>query len=136
HARIMEAIRELGLLELDPIDVKGTKVAPRDVAIAAMQPRLTKKDSPDLVALRVVVAGKKGGKPVTHSFELVDRHDASKGISAMMRTTGFPLAITGKLQAEGAIGEAGVHTPDECVPGDRYVHELSLRGILIRQSSN
>ncbi len=133
HARIMEAIRELGLLELEPVDVKGKQVVPRDLAIAAMQPRLTRKDSPDLVALRVVVTGKKDGKPVTHSFELVDRHDAGKGISAMMRTTGFSLAITGKLQAEGAIASAGVHTPDECVPGDRYVSELSRRGILIRQ---
>ena len=30
HAHIMEAIRELGLLDLAPVDVKGTKVVPRD----------------------------------------------------------------------------------------------------------
>lgn len=134
HARIMEAIRELGLLELEPVDVKGTKVVPRDLAIAAMQPRLTRKDSPDLVALRVTVTGKKGGKPVTHAFELVDRHDAKHGISAMMRTTGFSLSITGQLQAAGLVAPAGVHTPDECMPGERYVAELAKRGILIRQS--
>jgi lysine 6-dehydrogenase len=133
HARIMEAIRELGLLELEPVDVKGTKVVPRDLAIAQMQPRLTKKNSPDLVALRVVVRGTKGGKPQTHTFELVDRFDASHGISAMMRTTGFSLSITGQLQAEGAV-KPGVHTPDECMPGERYVTELGKRGILIRQS--
>lgn len=134
HAKIMEAIRELGLLELEPVDVKGTKVVPRDLAIAQMQPRLTKKNSPDLVALRVTVAGMKGGKKVTHSFELVDRYDAAHGISAMMRTTGFSLSITGQLQAEGAIKPAGVYTPDECMPGERYVTELGRRGILIRQT--
>jgi lysine 6-dehydrogenase len=133
HARIMEAIRELGLLELEPVDVKGTKVVPRELAIAQMQPRLTKKNSPDLVALRVVVSGTKGGKPQAHTFELVDRLDATHGISAMMRTTGFSLSITGQLQAEGAV-KAGVHTPDECMPGERYVTELGKRGILIRQS--
>lgn len=133
HARIMEAIRELGLLELDPVDVKGTTVVPRDLAIAQMQPRLTKKNSPDLVALRVVVSGTKGGKPQTHGFELVDRYDAAHGISAMMRTTGYSLSITGQLQAEGAVA-AGVHTPDECMPGERYVTELAKRGILIRQT--
>jgi lysine 6-dehydrogenase len=133
HARIMEAIRDLGLLELEPVDVKGTKVVPRELAIAQMQPRLTKKNSPDLVALRVVVSGTKGGKPQTHTFELVDRLDATHGISAMMRTTGFSLSITGQLQAEGAV-KAGVHTPDECMPGERYVTELGKRGILIRQS--
>lgn len=134
HAKIMEAIRELGLIELEPVDVKGTKVSPRDVAIAQMQPRLTKKNSPDLVALRVVVSGTKGGKPQTHTFELVDRYDAQHGISAMMRTTGYSLSITGQLQAEGAVKPAGVHTPDECMPGERYVTELGKRGILIRQS--
>ena len=133
HARIMEAIRELGLLELEPVDVKGTKVVPRELAIAQMQPRLTKKNSPDLVALRVVVTGSKGGKPMTHSFELVDRFDAAHGISAMMRTTGYSLSITGQLQAEGAVKPVGVHTPDECVPGERYVTELGKRGVLIRQ---
>ena len=134
HAKIMEAIRELGLLELEPVNVKGQQVVPRELAIAQMQPRLTRKDSPDLVALRVQVQGTKGGKPVTHTFELVDRHDAANGISAMMRTTGFSLSITGQLQAEGAVKPAGVHTPDECIPGERYVTELGKRGILIRQS--
>src|SRR6266516_3730123 len=51
HAALMEAIRDLGLLDLDPVDVKGGRVAPRDVAIAQMTPRLTKSDSADLVAL-------------------------------------------------------------------------------------
>jgi len=133
HARIMEAIRDLGLLELEPVDVKGTKVVPRELAIAQMQPRLTKRNSPDLVALRVVVSGTKGGKPMTHTFELVDRFDAAHGISAMMRTTGYSLSITGQLQAEGAVKPAGVHTPDECMPGERYVTELGKRGVLIRQ---
>jgi lysine 6-dehydrogenase len=134
HAKIMEAIRELGLLELERVDVKGTKVAPRDVAIAQMQPRLFKRNSPDLVALRVVVKGVKGGSAKTHTFELVDRMDASKHITAMMRTTGSSLSITGQLQAEGAVTPAGVFTPDECIPGDRYVTELGKRGVLIRQS--
>ena len=134
HAKIMEAIRDLGLLELDPIDVKGTKVVPRDVAIAQMQPRLTKKQSPDLVALRVVVKGTKGGKATTHTFELVDRYDAKTGISAMMRTTGYSLAITGVLQGRGEVKPAGVHTPDECMPGEKYVAELGKRGVVIRQT--
>jgi len=134
HAKIMEAIRELGLLELEPVNVRGQQVVPRELAIAQMQPRLTRKNSPDLVALRVQVQGTKAGKPVTHTFELVDRYDAANGISAMMRTTGFSLSITGQLQAEGAVKPAGVHTPDECIPGERYVKELGKRGILIRQS--
>ena len=33
HATLMEAIRDLGLLELDPVDVKGHHIAPRDAFI-------------------------------------------------------------------------------------------------------
>ncbi len=133
HAQIMEAIRELGLLSLEPLDVKGVQVVPRDVAVAAMGPKLRKPDGRDLLALRVVVSGAKDGRPVTHSFELVDRYDETTGITAMMRTTGFSLAITGLLQAQGKVGPAGVHTPDECMPGELYVAELAKRGVIIRE---
>jgi lysine 6-dehydrogenase len=134
HAKIMEAIRDLGLIDSAPIQVNGTKIAPRAVAVAAMGPRLTKPNGRDLVALRVVVEGTRGGKPITHTFELVDRFDEQRGISAMERTTGYSLAITGLMQAEGAITPEGVHTPDECVPGERYVAALARRGIQIRES--
>jgi len=133
HAHIMEAVRELGLLDLAPIDVKGQQVSPRDVAVATMGPKLKKPNGRDLVALRVVVRGVKDGRPVTHNWELVDRYDEAKGITAMERTTGFSLAITGLLQVAGVVAPAGVHTPDEAVPGERYIAELATRGILIKE---
>jgi len=133
HAQIMEAIRELGLLELEPIDVKGISVVPRDVAIAAMGPRLTKPNGRDLVALRVTVRGEKDGQPKTVAWELVDRYDDERGISAMMRTTGYSLSITGQMQARGEITPSGVRTPDECIPAARYIAELAKRGVEIRE---
>ncbi|HXF23016.1 MAG TPA: saccharopine dehydrogenase C-terminal domain-containing protein [Gemmatimonadaceae bacterium] len=132
HAKIMEAIRDLGLLDLDPINVKGTKVAPRDVAVAAMAPHLTKPTSPDLVALRVEVSGRKNGAARKLGWELIDKYDAVHGISAMMRTTGYSLSITGQMQARGEIKPDGVHTPDECIPAKEYIAELAKRGINIR----
>lgn len=134
HAKIMEAIRELGLLELEPIDVKGVRVSPRDVAVAAMGPRLTKPEGKDLVALRVTVKGKKGGVAKSISYELVDFYDDERGISAMMRTTGYSLSITGQMQARGEVQPPGVHTPDECIPAEKYIAELQKRGINIRIS--
>ena len=126
-----EAIRELGLLSLEPVDVRGMKVVPRDVVVAAIGPKLKKPDGRDLVALRVLVSGTKNGTPRTLSWELIDRYDERHGISAMMRTTGYSLSITGQMQARGEITPAGVHTPDECVPPQRYIDELEKRGIRI-----
>jgi lysine 6-dehydrogenase len=133
HAELMESIRELGLLDLDPVDVKGHHVVPRDAFIAAVGPRLRKPNGKDLVALRVAVQGTKGGKPKTVAWELLDYFDEKTGISAMERTTGFSLAITGMMQARKQVTGAGVLTPDEAIPGDLYVSELAMRGIKIRQ---
>lgn len=136
HAELMEAIRALGLLDLEPVDVKGMKVVPRDLFIATVGPRLTKPKGKDLVALRVSVQGTKGGKPKTLTWELIDRYDEKTGISAMMRTTGFSLAITGLMQVRGQIQPPGVHTPDECVPAEAYIAELAKRGVIIREISH
>jgi lysine 6-dehydrogenase len=129
HAHLMEAIRELGLLDTAPVDVKGTKVSPRDVAVAVMGPRLTKR-KPDLVALRVTVEGTRAGAPATRAWQLVDRYDEANGISAMMRTTGYSLAITGLFQGRGRIA-AGVLTPDESMPAADYIDALAERGVRI-----
>jgi lysine 6-dehydrogenase len=134
HAQLMEDIRELGLLDNEPIDVKGSKVVPRDVFIASVQPKLTKPKGRDLVALRVVVKGRKNGSGTTCTFELVDKYDEERGISAMMRTTGYSLSITGLMQARGQVKPAGVHTPDECIPARQYINELKKRGVEIRES--
>jgi lysine 6-dehydrogenase len=132
HAALMESIRELGMLELDPVEVKGHKVAPRDVFIAAVGPKLKKPDGRDLVALRVTAAGTKGGKPKTVGWELLDYFDADKGISAMERTTGYSLAITGLLQARKQV-KPGVLTPDEAIPPVPYIDALAKRGVKIRE---
>jgi len=131
HAERMEAIRDLGLLDTDPVDVKGQKVIPREAFMAIVGPRLTKPEGKDLVALRVVVSGAKGGKPKTLTFELIDRYDTKHHISAMMRTTGYSLSITGMMQVRGQVQPPGVHTPDECVPAEAYIAELAKRGVKI-----
>src|SRR6185436_3859180 len=115
HAALMESIRELGLLDLEAVDVKGHKVVPRDAFIATVGPRLRKPHGQDLVALRVVVQGTKAGKPKTLSWELLDYFDVKTGISAMERTTGYSLAITGVMQARGDVSGPGVQTPDEAM---------------------
>ncbi|HUO50884.1 MAG TPA: saccharopine dehydrogenase C-terminal domain-containing protein [Gemmatimonadaceae bacterium] len=132
HAHIMEAIRELGLLDLTPVDVKGIKVVPRDVTVAVMGPRLTKPNGRDLVALRVIVDGTKDGKGKRVGWELLCYYDEARKISAMMQTTGYSLSITGQMQARGEIRPAGVHTPDECVPAQKYIDALDQRGVHIK----
>ena len=130
HAAVMKAIRELGLLATKVVKVRGAKVVPRDAFIATVAPKLTKPAGRDLVALRVAVTGKNGRRA---AWELLDRYDERTGISAMMRTTGYSLAITGMMQVDGRIAEKGAKTPDEAVPFQSYVDELKKRGVEIKE---
>ena len=132
HAEIIGAIRQLGLFDVEPVDVKGQRVAPRDVFVAVVDPHLRRAD-PDLIALRVVVEGKRGSRKMKLGFELLDRADTRQGVSAMMRTTGYSLSITGQLQMAGKTAGPGVKVSYLAVPFEPYVSALAKRGIKIRE---
>jgi lysine 6-dehydrogenase len=79
----------------------------------------------------VTVQGTRDGKTKALGWELLDYFDAERGISAMERTTGYSLAITGLMQARKKV-KPGVLTPDEAMPAAEYIAELAKRGINIR----
>ena len=105
-------------------------MVPRDAFIATVSPKLTQSEGRDFVALRVDVRGRNGERA---AWQLLDYYDEAHGISAMMRTTGYSLAITGLMQVDGRISAKGVRTPDEAVPFEEYVKELARRGVEIRE---
>jgi lysine 6-dehydrogenase len=134
HASIMRAIRELGLLGKEPVTVRDQSVVPRQVFIACAEPRLRRPGGRDLVALRVEIEGEREGRPARIVYDLVDWFDEERGISAMERSTGYSLSITGQMQAAGQLGAAGVRTPDSAVPAPEYIAELARRGVRIQRS--
>lgn len=133
HAALMKAIRDLGLIDDEPMEVGDCRISPRDAFIATVTPKLRKPDGHDVVAMRVVVSGTKDGVAKTVRYDLVDVYDAERGITAMMRTTGYSLAVTAALQASGAI-ESGVRTPSECVPVETYMRALAKSGVKIERT--
>lgn len=135
HAVLLKAMRDIGLMGLEPIDVKGTQVIPRDAFIAAVSPGLCNPDGNDLVAMRVIVSGSKDGAPKTITYQMVDFYNPDTGVTAMMRTTGYSLASTARLQASGVV-ESGVRTPSECVPIDAYIEALAECGVTIERSES
>jgi lysine 6-dehydrogenase len=131
HAAIMEAIRELGLLDQQPVTVRGQPVIPREVFIAVVD-RILRRREPDLIALRVIVAGRRAAKPARVVFELLDRYDDRLGVSAMMRTTAYSLSITGQLQLAGAI-PPGVQPAWRVTPFGPYIEALARRGVSVQE---
>jgi lysine 6-dehydrogenase len=134
HADNVRVIRELGLLDLEPVRVKGgASVVPRDAFIACVEPKL-RTGGRDLVALRVLVSGERQGQQHHVIFDLIDFFDEQTGVSAMERTTGYSLSITGQMQVRGEVHGPGVRTPDVAMPGQKYLEELRRRGINILQN--
>lgn len=129
HVQIMKAIRDLGLLDLDPVEVDGVEVRPRDVFIARVDRDLRTPDAADVVALKVVVEGQRTDGPGKVTFRLLDGYDVEYGMSAMNRTTGFSLAITGYMQAHGEIENVGVRCAYEAMPYRPYADALRQRGV-------
>jgi lysine 6-dehydrogenase len=135
HVAIMRPIRELGLLSTDEIVVNGCRTTPRAAFIAAVSPQLTRPRGLDLVALRVEVRGRKGGREAGTRWQLVDRYDEERHVTSMMRTTGYSLSITGVMQADGRIVRRGAFVPDQGVPARQYIEELARRGVMIEESA-
>lgn len=131
HVDIMRPIRDLGLLDLEPLQIGEVSVRPRDVFIAAVEPTLRKPDGRDLVALHVVARGSRDGRPATIRYRLLDYYDEKREISSMMRVTGYSLSITGQLQLKGAMGDPGVRSAYVATPAQRYIDELKQRDINI-----
>ena len=119
------------MLSTEELAVDGARVRPREVVKAVLLPLLG--EGKDLVAVRVEGEGLLNGTAARVRYDLLDRYDEATGITAMERTTGFGLAISGQLQAQGRIAP-GARTPDQAVDGDTYIAELARRGIVVTRT--
>ena len=122
-----------GCSDIKPVEVKGqdawcraTSSSPRCI------PSCTSRRARTWWRCRSGI-GQQGRQAAQVTFRLIDYYDAEHGISAMMRTTGYSLSITGQMQADGRVTEKGVHTPDEAMPFPAYVDELGRRGVRIEE---
>ncbi len=138
-ARDMTLLREIGLFGTEPVDVKGAKIAPRDLFGALAYPAMKLGDSEnEFTFFHVEVTGEKDGKKVRHAYTLYDEKDMSTGFPSMSRTTGFPCVIVGRLLAEGVLNMPGVNPPEAVGKNPeavrRMLAELKKRGVKIAES--
>ena len=135
HYHIMKAFISLGFTSMQPVSVDGASVIPRSLLEHLLKKNLAREHAEDVLLLRVTVQGSRNGRQETDIYEMIDYYDSRTGLTAMMRTTGFSLAIVAGMIARGTIIARGVLTQEECIPGDLYISELKKRGIEIKISS-
>lgn len=126
HCERFRALLDLGFASSEPITVGSSVMTAREMFHELLKRKLSGSD-PDVVLVRVVIRGTRGGRAQTLSFSLIDSFDTNANISAMMRTTSYPTSVIAQFIVNGTIGERGVLTPEQCVPLQPLLKELRER---------
>jgi lysine 6-dehydrogenase len=131
-------LMDMGLGSKDAIDVKGTRVAPRDVLIALVEKPIVATDKParlkhdDHKDLRVIVSGQKDGRDITYQLDSLI-HPYEKWHMAMGPfSVGFPAAVTTRLLGAGKIAEKGFFSGEAVIDPKMYFAELAKRDIKVQ----
>ncbi len=130
HCEKIKVILDLGFTDEKKINCAGQMIAPRDVFAAILMKNIPSTGE-DVVLLKVMSEGIKQGKKRLREYLLIDSYDKKNNITAMMRTTGYPVAITAQMIANGTIQEHGVFCPEEIVPPTDFFNELKKRDIML-----
>ncbi|MGB8779025.1 MAG: saccharopine dehydrogenase C-terminal domain-containing protein [Candidatus Bathyarchaeia archaeon] len=112
HAEKIKLLQAIGLFKEEKIKVEGIEVSPRKLTVKLLEQTLRKPEVKDFVALKVEVYGVKNGEETGYTYHMLDNCDRKHGITAMARTTAYPMSIVAQLILGGAIKEKGVVPPE------------------------
>jgi len=128
----LKAFHDLGLYNLDPVEVDGQRVVPRHVFHTLYEPKVTTDVVDDVCIIRAVAEGLKGGRKTTATVEVVDYYDPATGFTSMQRTTGWHLSIVASLVAQRKTPVGSIPL-ELAVPGNLFVDEARRRGFKITE---
>lgn len=115
-----------GLLSTEPMEVKGVKVTPYDLALKLWETIPEGRDNgPQSSGLKVIVKGKRRGCEVTYTADMVGR---------MAPGTGLPASIAAMMMDAGDVTETGVVAPEGCIDPDKFLEAFLARGARIHQT--
>jgi len=129
----IKMIGKLGLSNPNKVDVKGVKVAPRDVVNAVLpDPETLGDKARGDCAIGTLTRGEKNGKPVSYYIYTGMNHERcwkKYNNSATAWTVGVPLAMAAILFAQGKVTRKGVFPPEMMDP-EPFVKMLPKYGML------
>jgi len=113
-----------GLFELEPVEIDGQTVVPRE-KLEALLAREIIPNSPvhDICIIRTRATGRHNGSPASCTLELQQTYDPATGFTAMEQLTGWHASIIAILAAQGKLSKGALPV------------ELALRGKLFDQET-
>lgn len=117
---------DLGFGSDEPVVVRGVKVSPRETLAKLLEMAPVEDVEPqDCDVLRVVTSGMAGGQHVEITNQVVVLPYRRWNVGAGALDTGVPLAIAGRMLANGEITQRGALGPELCVPVGPFFRELA-----------
>ena len=136
HARIMESLRTIGLLDKVLIEFDGKSIEPRRVVLELMRSLSRDSGKEDLLAFRVEVRGRIGRQLGEVRYQMLDFYDPRLQATAMARTTAYTCTAVTHLITQGKIPRKGVVTPEELGTEERLFRFVKMflktRRVLLR----
>jgi lysine 6-dehydrogenase len=132
HCEKFKILLDIGLGGEKVIRIGEQEIVPRKILIDLLMKNLPTAGQ-DVVLLKVLSEGLKDGKKIRLEYTLIDYYDEKNDITAMMRTTGYPVSIIAQMIEDGTITRKGVFCPEEIVPPGPFFKELEKRGIQIKR---
>jgi saccharopine dehydrogenase-like NADP-dependent oxidoreductase len=135
HWQAIDALRECGLLDLQPVSFAGGTVRPRDFFLSLIEPRLRPLPGDEDICVMWNTAT---GEDRQADYFMWTRADNANGISAMARVTGFSAAVAARLLARGEIKETGIVAPEDAIKDEiyrKFRQELEKRGIVVAETA-
>ncbi len=137
HIEQMRVLREMGLFSTEAVDVKGTKIVPRELIATLMFPMWTyQPGEADLTVMRVEATGQRTGSPASVRFDVLDKLDTATGFTSMARTTAFPCAVMAREVLSGRYARRGVIVPEylgqDAPLVARLLEQQAKRGVVYR----
>jgi len=139
HVEKMRMLRETGFFSSEPIKVNGVEVRPIDVTAQLLFPMWKLQEGErELTVMRIEVEGKKDGKRLLYTYDLLHYFDDENKVTSMASSTGYPCAIMARLIAQGKYNRKGI-VPPEYIGEDHEIfkivmEELRKRGVIYKET--
>jgi saccharopine dehydrogenase (NAD+, L-lysine-forming) len=121
----LKMLSALGLTGTKPIDIKGEKIAPKDIGVALLgNLPMPEELPPPVSAIKVWIRGRRGDETVQYVYTFFGR---------MTDWTGIPASIGTQMVGRGAIKAKGVLAPEGCVDTNAFLAEIAKRGMEVEE---
>ena len=137
----MKVLADAGFKTDEAVEIDGMRISPRKFLVKLLASRNLLGYPQDVViddweAGRVQGIGPRGGKMVTHTVDWIGHSKEEWRANAGEYLVGISSSISAQMIGKGEIKERGVLLPEICVNPDKFIPELTRRGIRIKETAS